>query len=110
MDYRITHCVLNLTIVACLFGVASPVRAGVIFNFSDANLGGGSRWDAAARVINIGGTNFERSLVGGLRYSLQGSSYQAYRDLFSWQGVVPSVADFTLAVEEAFSAWTVPIR
>ena len=33
--------------------------------------------------MNVAGVG-ERSLDGGLRYSLQGGSYQAYRDLFSW--------------------------
>jgi hypothetical protein len=52
----------------------------------------------------IGG--FERSLSGGLRYSVQGGSYQAYRDMFTWN-VVPTVAEFQQAIENAFAAWTV---
>ena len=58
---------------------ASPALAGVVFG-TDGNLGGGFRWDAAARTIS----GNERSLDGGLRYSVQGGSMQAYRDLFSW--------------------------
>ena len=54
------------------------------------------------------GTVYEHSLDGGLRYSMEGGSYEAYRDLFSWQGTPPSVADFQQAVEDAFAAWTVP--
>src|SRR5262245_56459101 len=90
---------------ACLLGAVHSASAGVIFNFSDGvSLAGGSRWDAALR--NIGGVG-ERSLVGGLRFSMQGGSYQAYRDLFAWQGgVAPSVADFTNAVNQAFNAWS----
>ncbi|MFN0012301.1 MAG: hypothetical protein ACKVS8_11735 [Phycisphaerales bacterium] len=88
--------------VALLAGHAS---AGVVFGLAGTGLGGGSRWDSAPRGVNIGGTVFERSLNGGLRYSLQGASYQAYRDLFSWD-TLPSVPDFTLAVNQAFSAWT----
>jgi hypothetical protein len=87
---------------------ATPAMGGVIFNFTGATLGGGSRWDAAPRTINIGGTDYERSLDGGLRYSLQGGSFEGYRDLFSWSGSVPSVADFSQAVMDAFNAWTVP--
>jgi hypothetical protein len=64
-------------------------------------LAGGFRWDVAPRTIN----GNERSLDGGLRYSLQGGSYQAYRDLFSWSAV-PSVAEFTTAIADAFGAWT----
>jgi len=87
---------------ACLLGGTQLASAGVIFNFSDANLGGGSRWDAAPRVI--GGVG-ERSLAGGLRYSVQGGSYLAYRNLFSWD-VLPTVAQFQSAVEQAFNAWS----
>ena len=78
--------------------------AGIIFNAVAGTLQGGSRWDAGPRII--GGE--ERSLNGGLRYSLQGGSFQAYRDQFTWSGAAPSVASFQTAVEKAFAAWTVP--
>ena len=94
--------------IVVIGAAATPAMAGVIFNFSGATLGGGSRWDAAPRTINMLGTNYERSLDGGLRYSMQGGSFQAYRDLFSWSGVVPTVAAFTQEVMDAFNAWTVP--
>ena len=88
--------------LATVTGIAG---AGVMFNESPANtIGGGSRWDAAPR--NIAGVG-ERSLDGALRYSLQGGSFQAYRDLFQWSGGPPSVANFQAAVQQAFSAWTV---
>lgn len=79
----------------------APSDAAVIYN--GTGLSDGSRWDAAPRTIN----GNERSLDGGLRYSLQGGSYEAYRDLFSWQGDPPSVPEFQNAVEGAFNAWTV---
>lgn len=87
--------------LASLTGTAG---AGVMFGENPANtIGGGFRWDAAPKnIANVG----ERSLDGGLRYSLQGGSFQAYRDLFQWT-VLPSVADFQTAVQQAFSAWTV---
>jgi hypothetical protein len=85
---------------------APHAHAGVIFGFAGPGLGGGYRWDAAPRTISIGGTPYERSLNGSLRFSLQGGSYQAYRDRFTWD-VVPTVADFTAAVNNAFNAWTV---
>jgi hypothetical protein len=79
--------VVKAVVTVCLLSSVGVGRAGVIFNFSSATgLGGGSRWDAAPRTVNIGGTNFERSLDRGLRYSLQGGSYQAYRDLFFLAG------------------------
>ena len=88
-----------------LTGAAGIAGAGVMFNESPAGtIGGGSRWDAAPRTIAGVG---ERSLDGGLRYALQGGSFQAYRDLFSWSGAVPGVAAFQAAVEQAFLAWTV---
>ncbi len=95
-----------LCVAATLLASVGSAMGGVIFNYSNAALGGGSRWDAAPRTINVGGI-FERSLVGGLRYSLQGGSFQGYRDLFSWQGSAPSVSDFQTAVQRAFNAWTV---
>lgn len=76
-----------------------PSKAAVFFG--NDKLSGGFRWDAAPRIIN----GNERSLDGGLRYSLQGGSYQAYRDLFTWD-VVPSVSEFQNAIESAFNAWT----
>lgn len=82
---------------------AVPAPAGDIFNTTTGTLIGGSRWDAAPRTIG----GLERSLDGGLRYSLQGGSYQAYRDQFTWNGAPPSVAAFQTAVQKAFNAWTV---
>lgn len=88
-------------------GLCGQAQGGVIFGFTGSGLGGGFRWDANPRSFNLGGNNFERSLSGGLRYSLQGGSYQSYRDLFSWN-VVPSVTDFQTAVDNAFRAWEIP--
>ena len=81
---------------------ANPARSNAFVIFNNTGLAGGSRWDAAPRTIN----GLERSLDGGLRYSLQGGSYEAFRDLFSWN-IVPTVADFQNAVEQAFNSWTV---
>ena len=60
----------------------------------------GARWDAAPRIF--GGN--ERSLDGGLRFSLQGGTFQAFLDLIPWNSV-PSPAAFQEAVEQAFAAW-----
>ena len=51
----------------------------------------------------IGGN--ERSLDGGLRDSLQGGSYAAFRDLIPWVGTPPIAAEFQQGVEQAFAAW-----
>src|SRR5262245_94060 len=90
-------------VVACT--ACGTGTAGIIFNTVGNNtLQGGSRWDSVPRTIG----GLERSLDGGLRYSLQGGSFQAYRDQFTWSGSAPSVASFQQAVEKAFGAWTVP--
>ncbi len=88
--------------------VASPTpgSGAVLFDLSGGNgLGGGSRWNAAPTSFSIAGKAYERSLDGGLRYSLAGSSYQSYRDQFSWS-VVPSVTEFAQAIQAAFAPWT----
>jgi len=84
-----------------LLGAAGSAGAFGVFGMS--TLYGGTRWDAAPRTV--GGV--ERSLDGGLRYSLDGGSYEAYRDKFHWSGAVPTVADFQLTIESAFNNWTV---
>lgn len=93
------------TAAVLVAGLTTPLAAGDIFNFTGSTIGGGSRWDAAPRIINISGSNVERSLDGGLRYSMQGGSFQAYRDSFSWN-VVPTVPQFQSAVQQAFDAWS----
>ncbi len=80
-------------------------RAGGIFG--NTGLAGGFRWDATPRSFTVGDTLLERSLDGGLRYSLSGGSFQSFRDSFSWVGGAPALADFQGAVEDAFNAWTV---
>jgi len=71
--------------------------------FGNSGLAGGFRWDSEARTMQ----GVERSLQGGLRYSVQGGNYQAYRDTFSWSGPAPTVAAFQTAVQSAFSDWLV---
>jgi hypothetical protein len=88
--------------IAALLTLVTTSSAVATVIFGNTGLNGGSRWDAAPRIA--GGN--ERSLDGGLRYSLEGQSFQAYRDMFTWSGALPSVADFQLAVETAFAAWT----
>lgn len=96
----------GLAVALCTLSAAAvSAHAGVVFGLTPGTLGNGYRWDAAPRTVNLSGQNYERSLNGGLRFSLQGGSYQSYRDLFAWN-VVPSVAAFTTAVNQAFSAWT----
>lgn len=89
-----------VVVVATGMLAASQASAGVVFGRTGV-VGGGYRWDAAPRIIS----GNERSLNGGLRYSVQGQSFQAYRDLFTWD-VVPTVPAFTNAIQQAFNAWS----
>lgn len=97
------HCfALLIAVVSTVLTVSSRGSNATVI-FGNSGLVGGSRWDVAPRYVS----GNERSLDGGLRYSLQGGSYEAFRDLLSWQGAAPDVADFQAAVEAAFEAWTV---
>ena len=90
----------HLLLASC--SLSGPASAFDFFDAAGNSLGAGSRWDSAPRTL--GGV--ERSLNGGLRFSLQGGSYQAFRDLFIWQGSTPTVAEFEKAVLDAFAVWT----
>ena len=91
------------SLLVSLGTTALATREAAAFGLYNATgLVGGSRWDATPRTMG----GLERSLNGGLRFSLQGGSFQAYRDMFSWSGGVPTVADFTAAVTNAFGNWT----
>ena len=98
---RRTVAVGLLTTLGLLAG-AVPAEAGVVFGLTGSTLAGGFRWDAAPRTLG----GLERSLDDGLRYSVSGGSYQAFRDSYTWSGTAPSVAAFQGAVEQAFGAWT----
>ena len=65
--------------------------------------GAWARWDAASRYVE----GQERSLHGGLRYSIETGSYAGLRDQFNWIGTPPSDADFEAAVQRAFEHWEV---
>ncbi|MCC6682876.1 MAG: hypothetical protein IT445_18415 [Phycisphaeraceae bacterium] len=87
--------------VLVINGLASSAGAFGIFDAEADGLHGGSRWDFASIYFN----GNERSLQGGLRYSLQGGSYQAFKNQFTWE-VVPTNAQFKRTVRKAFEAWT----
>lgn len=62
------------------------------------------RWDAAPRFI--GGE--DRSLDGGLRYSIETGSYAALRDQFMWvPSSGPTEEAFEAAIARAFEHWTI---
>lgn len=62
---------------------------------------GWARWDAAERFV--GGE--ERSLVGGLRYSIEHGDYALLRDEFMWVGTPPTPELFAAAIARAFEHW-----
>lgn len=94
----------GLAAVAVFAGaLADLARGGTFFFHPEGEITGGLRWDSAPQVF--GGN--ERSLDGGLRFSLQGGSYEAFRDLIPWV-TLPTVEEFQLAVEQAFAAWEAP--
>lgn len=86
---------------------SSSAQAGIVFALpGDGSLRHGARWNATERFFDSGEGVVERSLAGGLRYSVQGGNYQAFRDQFAWS-TLPSVADFGNGVRNAFTPWTV---
>ena len=100
----LTRVAVTTASLALSFGIleiANPELSHAFTLLGGGDLSGGFRWDADLRTIN----GRERSLDGGLRYSLEGGSYEAYRDLFSWD-MVPTVDAFQMAIEAAFNAWT----
>ncbi len=100
MDYvMFNRLLLSLFFVITLSNCAF---AGAIFNTSGNTLIGGARWDANERIIAGVG---ERSLAGGIRYSVQGGSFESFRDAFSWSSL-PSIADFANGVQSAFDIWS----
>lgn len=89
-------------LAAALLLAAAPAAAFRVIDTSALGFGTSiARWDAAPHTVE----GEERSLEGGLRYSVSGGSYQALRDSFSWADAPPSVPEFQSAVEKAFAAW-----
>jgi len=85
--------------VALIFLMASPASSFKVIGTSS----GWARWDAAPRYV--GGE--ERSLDGGLRYSIETGSYAGLRDQFIWIGTPPTEQAFADAIARAFEHWEV---
>ncbi len=96
-------CSILLLLCSVMFVLIEPNSSSATTIFWNAALAGGYRWDVASRNFN----GLERSLDGGLPYSVQTGSCAGCRDLFSWQGTASSVFDFQQAIEDAFHAWTI---
>lgn len=86
------------------FVVSASIGVAHGFGFyGGSGLNGGYRWDAAPR--QMGG--LDRTLSGGLTYSVLGGSWGSFKNVFTWSGAAPSDVAFQQACERAFSAWTV---
>ena len=94
----------RLVFVCVMLGASwlLPSSAGA-FRVIGSPSAGWARWDAAPRYV--GGE--ERSLSGGLRYSVETGSYAGLRDQFIWFPEVPTEQAFAGAVRRAFEHWTV---
>jgi hypothetical protein len=97
---RIMRSVSVAVVLATMWLCPACAQAFTVFDVSGYGIG---RWETDPHFVD----GVERSLDGGLRYSVQGGSYEAYRDLFQWEGAAPSVPAFQVAVEQAFAAWEV---
>ena len=97
---RIVRSVSVAVVFASVLLSTQNVQAYRVIDASGFDLGI-LRWDAAPHLVD----EVERSLDGGLRYSIQGGSYEAYRDAFQWAGAPPNVSDFQIAVEQSFAVW-----
>jgi hypothetical protein len=101
-DHLRLRAVQAFLLLVAVCGYANDTYAFRVLDLSDYDPGFGiARWDAAPHFVD----GVERSLDGGLRYSLQGGSYEAYRDQFQWAAPTPTVAEFQMAVEQAFADW-----
>ena len=95
---------LALLVLALVSHEASAFRVIDVSTYSPgfSHLGI-SRWNAAPHSVD----GVERSLHGGLRFSIEGGSYEVFRDRFEWQAPAPTVEEFQAAVEGAFAVWEV---
>jgi hypothetical protein len=93
----------RLVLGLCVMALASALpESGGAFRVREES-GVRARWDAAPRTV--GGE--ERSLDGGLRYSIGGGSYEAFRDRIRWIPQQPSAEEVREAIRRAFDHWTV---
>jgi hypothetical protein len=83
---------LILLIAVCC--CTRSVYAFRVFDPTDYGYGGGIlRWDAASYFVD----GVERSLDGGLRYSVEGGSYAAFRDQILWAAPAPGQTPTVMA-------------
>ncbi len=107
-----TRRIIRVAVLAALSTLWLPTapapnaHAAVVFGLpGNGNLTGGFRWNASELSFSTSQGTLERSLVGGLRYSISGGNYTVYRDQFNWS-VVPTETEFRNAIADAFIPWT----
>ncbi len=98
-----THAVRIALILVGLLHVG-VAEAGVTFGYQFGSPQW--RWDAddALRVYTPGEGRIERSLVGGLRYSVEGGSLESFFEQFTWD-IAPTQDSFNQAFAKAFDHW-----
>lgn len=103
MVFRFT---VSLYVLTLAMSGSTDCSAAVAFGLSgNDSLSGGSRWNAAPTSFDTRSDgSVERSLDGGLRFSVDGSNYEVYRDKFSWSSV-PTTNEFAGAIKSAFDPW-----
>lgn len=95
---------VRLTVLGVGLSFAGAASAGVTFGYQFGSPQW--RWDAddSRRVYAPGEGTIERSLVGGLRYSVEGGSLADFFARFTWD-IAPSENAFHQAFENAFDHW-----
>ena len=91
----------RLTLMAAVLVHANIASAFRVLDLTEDGMGI-SRWNAAHHTVD----GVERSLDGGIRFSMTGGSYEAFSEEFNWKdGIIPTVAEFQTVVEDVFAEW-----
>ncbi|MFC1759388.1 PEP-CTERM sorting domain-containing protein [Planctomycetota bacterium] len=89
------------TALSVLILSAIGLEPALAFRVTDVPGLGIGRWNAAPHFVD----GVERSLDGGLRYSITGGSWEAFHEELTWQGTPPTVEEMQDAIEQAFAEW-----
>jgi len=95
-------CVRCVALAVCLVLCLTLASSAQAFRLIGSP-GSWLRWDSAPRFIE----GQDRSLHGGLRYSIETGSYGELLEQFMWVPAPPSEEEFAAAVARAFESWTI---
>ena len=100
--HRIRHAVTAGLVILLASAVMENRNALAFIVFDNTSDGRGiGRWNAAPHFVD----GVERSLDGGIRYSVTGGSWEAFHSAFSWAGTPPTVEEFQHTFEHALAVW-----